>query len=191
MAQKQILLDSNSYFRLAKSIHPLLLVEFGTTKRCLYVLRELDDEFERSAALQSKFSWVNDEPYKANRKRHLSVSGDQRKEIQQLASSIRDYCLAVDRSLSKVDRLVVAYGQVLGVEIVSDDLELLETADDMDVKAISTMALMKWMLSSEHISIEKVRETVSYWRYIDDCPSNLEEEYEKLFGEKAPRSPFE
>jgi hypothetical protein len=190
MGQTKILLDSNSYFRLAKSIHPLLFVAFGAEKRCLYVLRELDNEFNKSSALQSKFSWVADEQFRDNRKKYLSVSGKQLREINLLVDTIRDYCLHVGRSLSRVDCAVVAHGKVLGIEIVSDDLELIETAEDMDVKAISTLALMKCMLDCGHIDIEKVREIVAFWKYIKDCPSRVNDEYEHHFGEKVPKSPF-
>ena len=34
-AQAKILLDSNSYFRLAREIHPLLFQEFGDKNYCL------------------------------------------------------------------------------------------------------------------------------------------------------------
>lgn len=56
MPQSKILLDSNSYFRLAKSIHPLLFQEFGNKKYCLYVLPELDKEYERQPRLKNKIS---------------------------------------------------------------------------------------------------------------------------------------
>ena len=42
MPQSKVLVDSNSYFRLAKSIHPLLFQTFGDEEYCLYVLPELD-----------------------------------------------------------------------------------------------------------------------------------------------------
>src|SRR5690606_4044435 len=44
VAQRKILVDTNSYLRLAQSIHPLLFSEFGPNACCLYVLKELDDE---------------------------------------------------------------------------------------------------------------------------------------------------
>ena len=42
MAQQKLLLDSNAYLRLARSIHPLLFVEFGEDRTCLY-LAEADE----------------------------------------------------------------------------------------------------------------------------------------------------
>ena len=44
MPQSKILIDSNVYFRLAQSIRPLLQVEFGKEKYCLYVIKGLQEE---------------------------------------------------------------------------------------------------------------------------------------------------
>jgi len=73
MAQRKILLDSNSYFRLAQTFHPLLQVEFGEECHCLYVIRELQQEFDRSARLQNKFHWVTDPRYVKNRHRAVTI----------------------------------------------------------------------------------------------------------------------
>lgn len=48
MSQSRILLDSNAYFRLAQSIRPLLNAPFGKDNYCLYVLKELQDEYEKN-----------------------------------------------------------------------------------------------------------------------------------------------
>ncbi len=59
-----ILLDSNAYFRLALSIHPLLQVCFGEdTQFSLFVLPELDDEYRTSVRLRHKFMWVAEQQY--------------------------------------------------------------------------------------------------------------------------------
>ena len=61
MAQQKLLLDTNAYLRLARSIHPLLFVEFGEDRTCLYLAEDFETEFARSRRLHSKFPWV-DEP---------------------------------------------------------------------------------------------------------------------------------
>lgn len=60
MAQTPVLLDSNVYFRLARSVHPLLNQEFGEHRYCLYVIPDLDAEFRKNPRLRSKFHWVDD-----------------------------------------------------------------------------------------------------------------------------------
>jgi hypothetical protein len=59
MPQGRILLDSNAYFRLAQSIRSLLNSPFGEKKYCLYVIKELQAEYEKNSRLKSKFPWVN------------------------------------------------------------------------------------------------------------------------------------
>jgi len=61
--QHKILLDSNAYFRLAKSVHPLLFQEFGPDRACLYVLPELEQEYQRQPRLKAKFPWVEEEEF--------------------------------------------------------------------------------------------------------------------------------
>lgn len=82
MAGANILLDSNAYFRLARSIHPLLNQEFGnTTQYCLYVIADLEKEFGRSRRLRNKFSWVDDQEYRDNRSFKIPISQEERKQL--------------------------------------------------------------------------------------------------------------
>ena len=81
MAQSKIILDSNSYLRLAKSIHPLLFQEFGDVRYCLYVLSALQKEYDREPRLQNKFPWVDDPQFHANRDQSLTLSRKQQKEL--------------------------------------------------------------------------------------------------------------
>lgn len=44
MTQSKILVDTNAYLRLAKTIRPLLFNPFGDNGYCLYILPELNTE---------------------------------------------------------------------------------------------------------------------------------------------------
>src|ERR1043166_5144314 len=113
MAQSKILLDSNSYFRLAKSIRPLLFIEFGNKQHCLYVLAELEDEYAKSPRLQTKFAWVNDTEYRNNRSKRLTLS---RKEEVQRKTAYEFMWDHVQTSLpgpSRLDVVHLSYGYVL------------------------------------------------------------------------------
>ena len=81
MPQYKVLVDSNVYFRLAREIHPLLQVEFGTEKWCLYVIDGFEGEYLRSSRLKSEFSWVSEQKYKANRTRPVSLSRRDKKLV--------------------------------------------------------------------------------------------------------------
>ena len=57
MPQSKILVDTNSYLRLAQTIRPLLFLPFGDGEYCLYILPELNVELS-NRRLKSKFPWV-------------------------------------------------------------------------------------------------------------------------------------
>jgi len=42
MAQTKILLDTNTYLRLAQSMHPLLGIPFGKNEFTLYIHKEIE-----------------------------------------------------------------------------------------------------------------------------------------------------
>ena len=71
MAQQKLLLDTNAYLRLARSIHPLLFVEFGEDRSCLYLAEDFEREFARSRRLRSKFPWVDEPEYRDSRQIRL------------------------------------------------------------------------------------------------------------------------
>jgi hypothetical protein len=108
VAQTKILLDSNSYFRLAKSIHPLLFQEFGRERYCLYVLRELQDEFDRQPRLQRKFSWVDNPEFRENRSKMLSLSRIQNNKLPTVFDFMWDHVLAELPGPSRVDVTILS-----------------------------------------------------------------------------------
>lgn len=82
MPQSKILVDTNSYLRLAKTIRPLLFMPFGENEYCLYILPELNSELG-TRKLQSKFPWVDEEEFAENRKHFPQVGKKQRQSIHQ------------------------------------------------------------------------------------------------------------
>jgi hypothetical protein len=79
MPQSKILIDTNTYIRLAQSIRPLLFMPFGDSEYCLYILQELNDELS-NRRLKSKFPWVDEGEYEENRK-HFPTIGRNRKNL--------------------------------------------------------------------------------------------------------------
>lgn len=186
MALRQFLLDTNSYFRLAKSIHPLLGINFGPDPCCLFVLHELDKEFEKNIRLQNKFSWVDDAEYKTNRAAQLALSRDEQKGVRIAVGFLRDHSNQRLLGLSWIDIQVLAVGHVLGVMIVTDDSAMLDVAEVFRIKAMKSLGLLKFMRDVGHIDMAKVRQTVSYWDYERDKPKNCDEEFLQLFNESPP-----
>ncbi len=186
MAQRRFLLDTNSYFRLAKSIHPLLGTNFGPDPCCLFVLKELDKEFEKNVRLQNKFSWVGEAEYKTDRAAQISLSRDEQKDVQIAIGFIRNHSNQRLLGLSRIDIQVLAVGYVLAVVVVTDDDAMLDVSEVFGIKAMKSLDVLKLMRDVGHIDMAKVRQTVSYWDYERDKPKNCDDDFLRLFNEAPP-----
>ena len=186
MAQSKILLDSNSYFRLARSIHPLLFQEFGEQRYCLYVLEELEQECARNPRLQNKFSWVNDPEYRENRQKRLALSRQQKKELTTVYEFLWNHVQTQLPGPSRIDVTILSHGYILGIPVATDDADMLALAKVFGVKVMKTLELLKLMLDKNHIDIATVRSVAAYWSYEDDRPKDYHKDYQRLFGEEPP-----
>lgn len=192
MAQVKLIVDSNSYFRLAQNIHPLLCRPFGKSEFTLYILAELNDEFRRSPRLKNKFHWVAESRYAENRSRSISLSKEQKLEVETtyeyLWEHVKDAFLKPHgKGPSPIDTRIVAIALVLGIQVVTDDRDMIQLAEEFEVQQITSMGLMKLMLDEGHIDDEKVDQVAEQWVYDRDTPGgDWKKEFKKLFGRKAP-----
>ncbi len=182
-----ILVDTNAYFRLAQSIRPLLGESFGQEQHCLYVIKELQKEYDKNPRLKNSFPWVNNAEYVKNRSHCLPVTRDQKPEISRAFDFILDYVRHVHPGVSRIDVQCLAHAEVLGVPIVTDDAEMREAANAYNIKIYSTLELLKLMLECGHVTIERIREIAGFWIYQKDQPINFRKDFKRLFGEDAPR----
>lgn len=187
MAQTKILIDSNVYFRLARSIRPLLQVEFGQANYCLYVTKDLQAEYDNNPRLRNSFSWVNDPEYRENRACELNVSRKERKEIEQAFVFIRSYARDAQQGTSNVDMRALAHAYILGIPIVTDDADMLALAQDFSIKTYKTLDLLKLMFDCRHIGKARVRQIAAYWIYENDRPKSFSKDYRSLFKERPPK----
>ena len=97
MPQRKLLLDTNAYLRLARSIHPLLFIESGEDQTCLYLIEEFEREFARSRRLRGKFPWVDAPEYQENRSVRLQIGRKERRAIQ----TAIDFCSTQDTSTTR------------------------------------------------------------------------------------------
>lgn len=185
-AQTKILLDSNSYFRLAKSIHPLLFQTFGEPRYCLYVLPELQDEYDRQPRLKAKFPWVDEPDFRANRQQSPKLSKQQKGARQTAFDVMWDYVQTDLPGPSRVDVTILSYGYVLGISVVTDDGDMRALGDVFGVSLMNTVELLKLMLDCGLIDMVKVRGVASYLAYLPDLPSGFADDFQRLFGEAAP-----
>jgi hypothetical protein len=180
MPQLKILVDTNAYLRLAKTIRPLLLVPFGDNEYCLYILPELNKELS-SHKLQSKFNWVIEQEYEDNRKHFPNIGRKQKISITQTFEYLWDHVQTELPGPSRVDALYIAYALELDIPVVTDDQDMAELAQVFDAKVMSTLELLKIMLDSDHTDMKTINGLCSYWRHITDLPANFHADYKRLF----------
>ncbi len=185
MTQSKIIVDTNSYLRLAEHIRPLFKKPFGEEEYCLYPNEDLDKECSH-IRLETKFPWIKQKKYKEDRKCSITISNEKKKEIEETTKLItRAYPRY--QNVSLVDIRCLAYGYVLKIPVVTDDKDMIELANDLkDVKIIKTLELMKIMMDSNFIDMDDIKKIVEYWDYIDDLPANYKEDYNNLFNEAPP-----
>lgn len=185
MPQSKILVDTNSYLRLAQSIRPLLFAPFGDNEYCLYVIPELNKELERRH-LKNKFHWVDDPEYRSNRKHYPTVGRKEKKSIEDTFDYLWEHVQTELPGPSKVDALYIAYAIELDIYVVTDDEDMIALAKTFGAKFMRTLELLKLMLDAGHIDMGKIRAIVSYWRHIKDTPGQLTKRYRELFDEDPP-----
>lgn len=181
MPQSKILLDTNAYLRLARTVHPLLFTPFGEAEYCLYIIPELNRELH-GHRLMSKFPWINEAEYAENRKHFPTVSRKARKSINLNFDYIWEHVQSDFPGPSKVDALYIAYALELSVPLATDDQDMTELAAVFEAEVLSTLEVLKIMLDNGHIEMWAIDGMVDYWRYMSDRPANMENDYDRLFG---------
>ena len=151
MAQSKILVDTNAYLRLAKTIHPLLFVPFGENQYCLYILPELNKELENHR-LQNAFYWVTEDDYVQNRNHFPTIS-----PIEQTLEYVWDYVQTDLPGPSRVDALYVAYAIELEVPVVTDDQDMTKLAKEFGAEVMPTLELLKIMLDCGHTDMKTIK----------------------------------
>jgi len=190
-APRVVLLDSCAYFRLARSIHPLLAPTFGPAPPySLFVLAALDDEYLTSSRLKHKFEWVNTSEYKADRDcKKYACRGRNSKEADTAFSYLAAYAKMHQLMLAPEDLKALAVGIARKFPVVSDDRNVRQVAEANDIECWLTLDLLKLMVDCKRIDLAKVKEIIEYWKHEDDLPRGIQElrtYYQSLFGGSCP-----
>ncbi len=185
---KLFILDSNAYFRLACSLHPLLGRTFGKAKDryVLRVIAQLDREYSRSVRLQHKFHWVKDDKFTANRQaEQLKLVGKQNEEVEQARSYILSMGNDLDCDISLVDATALAIGIVKQQPVVTDDKAMCKVATELGIEVWSLLQLLKLMVDEEHVDLDKVCEIAQFLDYENDlpcCRTEFSSQFKRYFG---------
>jgi len=185
MPQTKILLDTNTYLRLAQSIHPLLGNPFGKENYTLYIHKEIEVELKRSSRLRTKFYWIEEEQYKTNRKKKLVISRLKQAAIEDTYEHIWEYQKDLKLNLSREDIYCIATALEENIKLVTDDQNMIKVCKAFGVTVLSTLKLLKLMLESGLIDYTTIIQIVDYWKYEKDLPANFISEFKLLFKNKS------
>jgi len=188
---QDVLLDSNAYFRLANSIHPLLAMAFGDTPSyVLHVLAELDDEYNTSVRLRHKFEWVTQKEHREDRlSRRYQLRGDDRTDALNAFSFLMAFADDQGINLSREDLKALAVGFVKGIPVVTDDAGMVRVAEANGIECWNTIKLLKVMVTAGRIDHDKVVEIIEYWDYEKELPmarARLRQVFQDYFGTDCP-----
>lgn len=189
--RQDLLLDSNAYFRLGISIHPLLAQTFGSSPQyALFVLAELDDEYATSVRLRGKFAWVSESEYRADRHaRRYELRGKKSTAARAAITFLLAYADEQAINLSREDLKALAAAHVMGIPVVKDDVGMTLVAEANDIECWSTIKLLRVMEMAGRIDLEKVTEIIEYWEYENDLPMalpKLRKLFKEYFGGDCP-----
>lgn len=183
MPQSKILLDTNAYLRLAQTIHPLLFVTFGKNDYTLYVIKEFQREFNRAKRLTRNFPWVNLKEFKENRSKSISLSKEDKKNIEIAWSYIWNHNMNQGFGASEVDVRALSVGFVLSIPVVTDDKDMIDLARSLGIEVMRILDLLAIMVESDHITHDKIKELVAYLHYHNDLPyKNFIRDINEKFG---------
>lgn len=183
MSVNKLLLDTNSYFRLAENIKPLLGCEFGKGDKVkLYILTGTISEFNKEPRLMHKFDWLDNKYHREERKKGILRIGEaERPGIKRVCEFLLDASRDLELGCSDFDVYCAAVSRQLRIPLVSDDRDLKSLAKEFGIKVYSTMQLMKQLFDVGVVTSKVVEDIIYMWKYLDDLPDNFHSEYKHYF----------
>lgn len=194
------LLDTCAYLRLAKDIDPLLGSQYLPQPDCSCVTSDVDSEWSKNPRLRSKFHWVQEPHYAANRSTHtVQLKGKMPTQVMQIKRSLVSFSSSSGKQLkalnytipSPEDCMVLAYVFTLSehgttATAVSDDGGLGWVAKKMKIPYVQSEDLVKRMFDAKTISVAQIKSMAGYLDYISDLPPSWRSRGPDLFGIALP-----
>jgi hypothetical protein len=190
-----VLLDTNTYLRLAKRIRPLLGVKFGQKDYVLTVLKDVEDEVRRSPKLRFNHPWFEEPALGAERDaKQVRLSDEEKRQLDSARSVLRAHVLAEVESYitggrqppSDTDCRVLAFGQIREAIVVTDDLGMHRLAQDFELPIWHGWELLAKMRSAKKVDNDLIREIYDALERNGDLTATWREakhaEFVKVFG---------
>jgi hypothetical protein len=162
----QVLLDTNTYLRLAKRIRPAVGRKFGQVPYVLVILKAVEDEVHRSSRLRFLNPWFDESEFADERMaKQTRLSAAEKQDLK----LVQDVLLGtVQLDVAKyttgrsppgaTDCWLLAYGQVKGAIVATDDLGMHTLAADFGLKVWHGFELLAKLKTAKVVDNDLVRE---------------------------------
>jgi predicted nuclease of predicted toxin-antitoxin system len=162
----QVLLDTNTYLRLAKRIRPAVGRKFGQVPYVLVILKAVEDEVHRSARLRFLNPWFDEPEFVDERKAKQTRLSESEKQELKLIQDVLQGTVQLDIAKyttgrsppGATDCWLLAYGQIKGAIVVTDDLGMHTLASDFGLKTWHGFELLAKLRTAKVVDNDLVRE---------------------------------
>jgi len=193
----EVLLDTNTYLRLAKRVRPAVGRQFGQVPYVLVILKAVEDEVHRNPRLQYKNPWFDTPEHTQERmakQTRLSSADRAAMELVQgvllgtVQLDLAKYTTQGRSPPGPTDCWLLAYGQVKGAIVVTDDLGMHLLAQEAGLKVWHGYELLAKLNSAKVIDNDRVREIYAALEANQDITATWQNAkhgaFVKIFGKK-------
>jgi predicted nuclease of predicted toxin-antitoxin system len=165
-AATEVLLDTNTYLRLAKRIRPAVGLQFGQVPYVVVILNAVEDEVHRNPKLQFKNPWFDEPVFAQERMAKQTKLTAVAKQDMKLVKDVLlgTVQLDIDKYTSHgrsppgpTDCWLLAYGQVKGAIVVTDDLGMHTLAAEVGLKVWHGYELLAKLKTAKIVDNDLVR----------------------------------
>lgn len=163
----EVLLDTNTYLRLAKRIRPAVGRQFGQVPYVLVILKVVEDEVHQSSKLRFNNPWF-DEPEFAQERlaKQVRLSAADKAQIELVKGvllgivqlDLEKYTSHKRSPPGRADCWLLAYGQVRDAIVATDDLGMHTLAAEAGLKVWHGYELLAKLKTAKVVDNDKVRE---------------------------------
>lgn len=190
-----VLLDTNTYLRLAKRIRPMLGVSFGQKNYVLTVLKVVETEVRRNPRLSFKHPWFDLEDFSRERDAaHICLTAAEKIALENAQGILLGFVrLDLDKYItggrsppSPTDCRILAFGQIRSAIVVTDDLGMHLLAADFEIPIWHGWQLLSKMKAAKLISNDLIRDIYDALERNGDLTvtwiNAKHKEFQRIFG---------
>ncbi len=190
----QVLLDTNTYLRLAKRIRPAVGRKFGQVPYVLVILKAVEEEVHRNARLRFLNPWFDEPEFADERKSKQTKLSESEKQELKLIQDVLQGTVHLDIAKyttgrsppGATDCWLLAYGQVKGAIVVTDDLGMHTLASDFGLKVWHGFELLAKLKSAKVVDNDLVRDIYDALERNDDMTQTWRKakhvDFVRIFG---------